>query len=170
MLAPVVLGALALVPAPTRPALRPHREVSTSPQMLSLGPAAALAFNGAASSANAIFYVSPLRNKVIKTLFGVPAQDVLSPTAGLLMYLGGLHAAVAIQCFMALCGLRHAKQTLLGMAILHAIQAAIGLFRMRQAKAAGRAASLDELLGAGGGPATAALLLGAASIAGFSVA
>ena len=63
---------------------------------MSLGGVALVA-NAAASTLNSLFYLTPLRNDVIKLLFGLPPQDVTSPIAGTLMHLGGLNAAVAIQ-------------------------------------------------------------------------
>ena len=82
------------------------------------------------------------------------------------MYLGGLHAAVGIQCIAALMGLRSASETLKLMVGLHAIQCALGLFRAVKTTMAGRLATptVDAFLGAGGGPATGAALLGTASL------
>jgi len=50
------------------------------------------------------------------------------------------------------------------MAILHAIQAAIGLCRVLDFRRAG-VTETEALLGAGGGPAVGAMVLGGASLA-----
>ena len=65
---------------------------------------------------------------------------------------------------MALAGLRSWKETLVGMAILHAIQAAIGLCRVLDHRRAG-VTETEALLGVGGGPAVGAVVLGGASLA-----
>ena len=129
----------------------------------------ALAANAASSTLNGIFYISPLRNGVIKTLFGIANQDIFSPVSGALMYLGGLHAAVGLQCIAALMGLRSATETLKLMLGLHAIQCALGLFRAIKTTTAGKLATptVDAFLGAGGGPATGAAILGIASLVGL---
>ena len=136
--------------------------VPRSPSIIST----CLLVNSAVYSANAIMYLSPLRNKVIKTLFGIAEQDFFSPTSGTLMYLGGLYLAIAINCLTAvLFSWRSAKEALIMMVFVHMFQCAIGIWRMLATRADGKATSLDELLGAGGGPATAAAILGGGSLA-----
>lgn len=127
---------------------------------------AALAANAAVETLNGIFYISPLRNNVIKSLFGVPEQDFYSPISGAFMFLGGLHAAVATQCWAALLGRRSVRETLLLMVSLHAFQGALGLFRAIKTARAGKLATptVDAFLGAGGGPAIGAFVFGAASL------
>lgn len=114
-------------------------------------------------TANGVFYLSPLRNGVIKDLFGIEHADFFSPVSGAFLYLGGMHAALALQCIGALIGKRSARDTLALMLAVHAIQASIGIWRMLASRAASKASGLWELLGAGGGPATAATLMGAFS-------
>ena len=70
------------------------------------GAATVLIANCAVETLNGVFYLSPLRNQIIKSLFGIPPQDILSPVSGALMYLGGMHAALALQCALALAGRR----------------------------------------------------------------
>ena len=132
----------------------------------------ALATNVAAELANGVVYITPLRNFVIKALFGIGAQDFFSPISGALMYLGGLHAAVAVQCLLAFLGLRHARETLAFMCVLHAFQAAVGLFRAVKTRNAGKLSDdmeneLDAFMGAGGGPAAGAVVLGLLSACGL---
>ena len=126
----------------------------------------ALIVNAVAETLNGVTYISPLRNAVAKSLFGIEKTDLFSPIAGAFMYLGGLHAAVAVQCVAAVLGLRSAIETLKLMIALHAFQAAIGLFRAIKTTTAGKLATptVDAFLGAGGGPATGALLLGLVSL------
>ena len=85
------------------------------------------------------------------------------------MFLGGLHAAIALQCIAALLGGRSATETLALMVGVHAFQFLIGLWRTLANKAAFKAAgtpfTLDAALGAGGGPALGALTLGLGSLA-----
>ena len=50
--------------------------------------------------------------------------DSRSPLVCAFQFLGGLHAAIAIQCVMALAGLRSWKEMLVGMAILHRVLSA----------------------------------------------
>jgi hypothetical protein len=167
MLALATVSALALhTPLPRTaavPTLRRH--AVSSPQMMAV-PAtatAALALNTAAYSLNGVIYLTPVRATVLKSLFGIDGADVLSPIVGAFQFLGGLHAAIAIQCAMALVGLRSWRETLVGMAILHAIQAAVGLGRVLAHRRAG-VKSLEALLGAGGGPAVGAAVLGLVSL------
>ena len=127
----------------------------------------ALCANAAAGGVNAIAYVSPLRGAVIKALYGAEAGQFFSPVSGAFMYLGGMHAAVAMQCVAALLGLRSAAETLKLMLAIHAVQATIGLWRALKTASAGKLATptVDTWLGAGCGPAIGALLLGSASLA-----
>ena len=125
--------------------------------------AAALVLNAVASATNGLFYLTPLRSSVLRGLFGIDGTDSRSPVVGAFQFLGGLHAAIAIQCAMALVGLRSWRETLVGMAILHAIQAAVGLGRVLAHRRAG-VKSLEALLGAGGGPAVGAVVLGLVSL------
>ena len=159
------------VTVPVRTATSPCTARSNlhSYTMLGLTPRLALCANAAACGINAIAYVSPLRNTVIKELFGAEAGDLFSPTSGAFMYLGGMHAAVAMQCVAALLGLRSAAETLKLMLAIHAVQATIGVWRALKTAAAGKLATptVDAWLGAGLGPATGALLLGSASLAGL---
>ena len=124
---------------------------------------AALMANALASGLNGVFYISPARNKVLAELFGLPEQPFLSPTTGAFMHLGGLHAAVATQCLMALFGFCSVVDTLRMMVVLHHIQFAIGLWRTLAASDA--IGDWWALLGSGGGPTIGALLLGLASAA-----
>ena len=159
------------VTVPVRTATSPCTARSNlhSYTMLGLTPRLALCANAAACGINAIAYVSPLRNAVIKELFGAEGGDVFSPASGAFMYLGGMHAAVAMQCVAALLGLRSAAETLKLMLAIHAVQATIGVWRALKTAAAGKLATptVDAWLGAGLGPATGALLLGSASLAGL---
>ena len=150
--------------APPRPALQSCTLCrSTVPHMVS--PGVGLVANAAVETLNGIFYISPLRNTVIKSLFGVAQADIYSPISGAFMFLGGLHAAVAIQCWAALMGLRSARETLLLMVGLHTIQGALGVFRALKTTLDGKLATptIDAFLGAGGGPAIGAFVLGALS-------
>lgn len=134
---------------------------------MSLGVAArtALVVNAAACSANGIIYLSPMRNTMIREAFGVENQDFFSPATGAFLYLGALHAAVAVQCISALFGLRCARDTLKLMIVVHLLQASVGIWRAIASQAANKAKGLWELLGAGGGPATLAVLMGLSSFA-----
>lgn len=135
---------------------------STKAPVMSL-PSIALAVNAASYTANGFFYLTPLRNGVIKELFGIEQADFFSPVSGAFLYLGGMHAALALQCLGTLVGRRGARDTLALMCAVHALQALIGVWRMLASRAAGKASGLWELLGAGGGPATAAALMGGLS-------
>ena len=75
--------------------------------------------------------------------------------------------ALATACIAALLGMRHAAETLALMVVVHGIQGAIGLWRAFKTASAGKLATptLDALIGAGGGPAIGALLLGLGSLA-----
>ena len=144
---------------------------STAPKLgMSSIAHVALVANAAAETLNGVVYLSPLRNGVITSLFGIAAQDVFAPVSGALMYLGGLHAAVALQCIAALAGMRSVRETLALMVAVHSWQCAIGVWRALKTRAAGRLASptVDALFGAGLGPATGALLLGLGSLAGIA--
>ena len=179
---PIALSAFAIVtplpraaprvlhhsPAPRLSYAVPHLRCAACPAMsvqpLTRLSAAALVLNAAASATNGLFYLTPLRSKVLRGLFGIDGTDSRSPVVGAFQFLGGLHAAIAIQCVMALAGLRSWKEMLVGMAILHAIQAAIGLCRVLDHRRAG-VTETEALLGAGGGPAVGAVVLGGASLA-----
>jgi hypothetical protein len=100
---------------------------------------------------------------VIKELFGIEQADFFSPVSGAFLYLGGMHVALALQCLGTLIGWRSARDTLALMCAVHGLQASIGIWRMLASRAASKASGLWELLGAGGGPATAAALMGALS-------
>ena len=141
------------MPLPNIWTLRPLTRLST----------AALVLNALASATNGLFYLAPLRSTVLKNLFGIDGTDSRSPVVAAFQFLGGLHAAIAIQCVMALAGLRSWKEMLVGMAILHAIQAAVGLCRVLDHRRAG-ITDIEALLGAGGGPAVGAVVLGCASL------
>jgi hypothetical protein len=85
---------LAAIPAPTLRSRTTTARAAAVPLMVGTRPAlltAALTANALAETLNGVFYISPLRNGVIKSLFGVAAQDVFSPISGAFMYLGGLH-------------------------------------------------------------------------------
>ena len=159
-------------PAPRLSYAVPHLRCAACPAMsmplpniqpLTRLSAAALVLNAAASATNGLFYLTPLRSSVLRGLFGIDGTDSRSPVVGAFQFLGGLHAAIAIQCVMALAGLRSWKEMLVGMAILHAIQAAIGLCRVLDHRRAG-VTETEALLGAGGGPAVGAVVLGSASL------
>ena len=156
-------------PAPRLSYAVPHLRCAACPAMSMLQPltrlsAAALVLNAVASATNGLFYLTPLRSSVLRGLFGIDGTDSRSPVVGAFQFLGGLHAAIAIQCAMALAGLRSWKEMLVGMAILHAIQAAIGLCRVLDHRRAG-VTETEALLGVGGGPAVGAVVLGGASLA-----
>ena len=162
-------------PAPRLSYAVPHLRCAESPEMsmplpniwtlrpLTRLSTAALVLNAVASATNGLFYLTPLRNTVLRNLFGIDGTDSRSPVVGAFQFLGGLHAAIAIQCVMALVGLRSWKEMLVGMAILHAIQAAVGLCRVLDHRRAG-VTDMQALLGAGGGPAGGAVVLGCASL------
>ena len=151
------------------PGARPLMLAAVAATSVTKAQSVALAANAVVETLNGIFYISPLRSGIIKALFGIENQDIFSPVSGALMYLGGLHAAVGIQCIFALLGLRSATETLKLMVGLHAIQCALGLFRAIKTTMAGKLATptLDAFLGAGGGPATGAAILGTASLVGL---
>lgn len=150
-----------LVPARAHAPARAHVHAAM-PAAVTTG---ALVLNTASAGLNGVFYLSPLRVTVMRSLFGLDGSDFLSPTVGAFMFLGGLQAALAIHCFLALLGLRSPAETLINMAITHAIQSAIGLWRTVANKEAG-VSTLSALAGAGGGPTVAAAVLCAASCAG----
>ena len=115
-------------PAPRLSYAVPHLRCAACPAMsmplpniqpLTRLSAAALVLNAAASATNGLFYLTPLRSSVLRGLFGIDGTDSRSPVVGAFQFLGGLHAAIAIQCVMALAGLRSWKEMLVGMAILH---------------------------------------------------
>ena len=143
------------------------------PTMLLSPLKAALFLNAAVETANGVIYlVKPLRNNMIKAAFGISAPDEQSALAGAFQTIGGLHAAAAFQCITALLGRRSAKETLVAMIALWAIQAAVQLSRALAARAAGALTFEEEgiselwaFLGAGGGPAVAASVLGLGSLA-----
>ena len=139
---------------------------SSRPRMLA-ALACVIIANAAVETLNGVLYISPLRNAVTKALFGVPEQDFYSPTSGALMFLGGMHAAVGIQCWRAVFGCCSVKETLKLMVTLHAMQAVIGIVRAVKATLAGKLATptVDAFMGAGGGPAIGALTFGALSLA-----
>ena len=153
-------------------------------------PHAALALNALVGGLNGIFYLSPMRNTILREFFGIvripahhpavstgpPApravraqeeQEFSSPTTGAFMHLGGLHAATAVWCLMVAAGRAcDAKAALSGMTVLHAIQAGVGL--VRTLYWADSRPNLWSLLGAGGGPTTAALILALVSFSAAS--
>ena len=149
-------------PAPRLSYAVPHLRCAVGPAMsmplpniwtlrpLTRLSAAALVLNAAASATNGLFYLTPLRGTVLRNLFGIDGTDSRSPVVGAFQFLGGLHAAIAIHCVMALVGLRSWKEMLVGMAILHAIQAAVGLCRVIDHRRAG-VTDMEALFGAGGG-------------------
>ena len=121
----------------------------------------ALIVNTVAEVTNGLVYLLPrTRNKALPALFGIPSQDSLSPLSGAFATIGGLHGAIAIQCVLACFGLRSGRETLAGMAIVHAMQFVIGLQRMLASMAKGKATTWEARLGAGGGPALGAAVLG----------
>ena len=109
----------------------------------------------AAELANGVIYITPLRNFVIKALFGIGAQDFFSPVSGALMYLGTASAGGRrpVPPLRLSSGCVRQRETLAFMCVLHAFQAAVGLFRAVKTRNAGKLSDdieneLDAFMGA----------------------
>ena len=100
----------------------------------------------------------------MKDLWALPEQEFLSPMVDTFMRLGGYNAFVGLQALLALGGLRSAKDTLATLAMAHAFQFVIGLWRTLAAMNAQKVSTLAQVMGAGGGPTLGAFVLSLGSL------